>query len=137
VYHIERELITEELLKEQILFLKKNYIYEIDGIIVSNNDIYERKIGNPNHSFAYKMILNDQIREAVVKDVIWTPSKDGYLKPRIEIETLMIGNVKITYLNGFNGSYIKNNKINVGSKLSIIRSGEVIPHILYINSFSE
>jgi len=137
VDYIEKEIITEELLIEQLLFLKKNYIYEIDGLIITNNDIYERKIGNPNHSFAYKMILNDQIREAVVKDVIWTPSKDGYLKPRIEIDTLMIGNVKITYLNGFNGSYIKNNKINVGSKLSIIRSGEVIPHILEINSFSE
>ena len=137
VYHIEKELITEELLKEEILFLKKNYIYEIDGIIITNNDIYERKIGNPEHSFAYKMILDEQIKEAIVKDVIWEASKDGYLKPRIEIEPLMIGNVKISFLNGFNGAYIKNNKINTGSKLSIIRSGEVIPHILEINSFSQ
>ena len=137
VEYVEKEKITDDVLKEYLLFLKQNYIYEIDGIIITDNDIYERKNGNPEHSFAYKMNLNDQIREAIVKDVIWTPSKDGYLKPRIEIEPLMIGNVKITYLNGFNGAYIKNNKINVGSKLSIIRSGEVIPHILEINSFSE
>ena len=137
VHYIEKELITEELLKEQILFLKKNYIYEIDGIIITHNDIYERKTGNPEHSFAYKMILNEQIKEAIVKDVIWTASKDGYLKPRIEIEPLIIGNVKITFLNGFNGAYIKNNKINIGSKLNIIRSGEVIPHILEVISFSK
>jgi NAD-dependent DNA ligase len=137
VNYIEKEMITDELLKKQLLFLKKDYIYEIDGLIITHDDIYERKIGNPEHSIAYKIILNDQIREAIVKDVIWTPSKDGYLKPRIEIEPLMIGNVKITYLNGFNGAYIKNNKINIGSKLSIIRSGEVIPHILKINTFSE
>ena len=137
VNYVEKEMITDDLLKERLLFLKKNYIYEIDGLIITNNSIYERKIGNPEHSFAYKMIMDDQIREAIVKDVIWTPSKDGYLKPRIEIEHLTIGNVKISFLNGFNGAYIKNNKINVGSKLSIIRSGEVIPHILEIKSFSE
>ena len=137
VNYIEKEMITDDILKERLLFLKKNYIYEIDGLIITNNNIYERKIGNPEHSFAYKIILDDQIREAIVKDVIWTPSKDGYLKPRIEIEQLTIGNVKISFLNGFNGAYIKNNKINVGSKLSIIRSGEVIPHILEIKSFSE
>jgi len=137
VNYVEKEMITDDLLKERLLFLKNNYIYEIDGLIITNNDIYERKIGNPEYSFAYKMILDEQIREALVKDVIWTPSKDGYLKPRIEIEPLTIGNVKITFLNGFNGAYIKNNKINVGSKLSIIRSGEVIPHILEIKTFSE
>jgi NAD-dependent DNA ligase len=137
VHYIEKEMITDDFLKEQLLFLKKDYIYEIDGLIITNNEIYERKIGNPEHSIAYKMILNDQIREAIVKDVIWEASKDGYLKPRIEIEPIMIGNVKITYLNGFNGAYIKNNKINIGSRLSIIRSGEVIPHILEINTFSE
>jgi NAD-dependent DNA ligase len=137
VNYVEKEKITDELLKERLIFLKKNYIYEIDGLIIRNNNIYERKIGNPEHSFAYKMVLDDQIKEAIVKDVIWTPSKDGYLKPRIEIEQLTIGNVKISFLNGFNGAYIKNNKINVGSKLSIIRSGEVIPHILEVNSFSE
>jgi|694.fasta_scaffold40102_3 DNA ligase (NAD+) len=137
VNYIEKEMITDDLLKNHLLFLKKEYIYEIDGLIITNNEIYERKIGNPEHSIAYKIILNDQIREAIVKDVIWTPSKDGYLKPRIEIEPLIVGNVKITFLNGFNGAYIKNNKINIGSKLSIIRSGEVIPHILEIKSFSE
>jgi NAD-dependent DNA ligase len=137
VNYIEKEIITDDLLKNHLLFLKKEYIYEIDGLIITNNEIYERKIGNPEHSIAYKIILNDQIRDAIVKDVIWTPSKDGYLKPRIEIEPLIVGNVKITFLNGFNGAYIKNNKINIGSKLSIIRSGEVIPHILEIKSFSE
>jgi NAD-dependent DNA ligase len=137
VNYIEKEMITDDILKNHLLFLKKEYIYEIDGLIITNNEMYERKIGNPEHSIAYKIILNDQIREAIVKDVIWTPSKDGYLKPRIEIEPLIVGNVKITFLNGFNGAYIKNNKINIGSKLSIIRSGEVIPHILEIKSFSE
>jgi len=137
VDYIEKETMTEDFLKERILFLKKNYLYEIDGIIIMNNDIYERKIGNPDYAFAYKIILNDQIKEAVVKDVIWTASKDGYLKPRIEIEPLLVGNIMIHYLNGFNGSYIKNNKINVGSRLNIIRSGDVIPHILEVKSFSE
>ena len=40
----------------------------------------------PDHAFAFKMVLSDQKAEAKVLDVLWTPSKDGYLKPRVQIE---------------------------------------------------
>jgi NAD-dependent DNA ligase len=121
--------ITNELLSKYLIELRKKYIYEIDGIIVSNDLIYERKKGNPEHSFAFKMVLTDQIAEAKVVDVIWTPSKDGYLKPRVRIEPIQLGGVCIEYATGFNGSYIKENKIGVGALIEIIRSGDVIPHI--------
>jgi len=121
--------ITNELLSKYLIELRKKYIYEIDGIIVSNDLIYERKKGNPEHSFAFKMVLTDQIAEAKVVDVIWTPSKDGYLKPRVRIEPIHLGGVCIEYATGFNGSYIKENKIGVGALIEIIRSGDVIPHI--------
>jgi len=129
VFYKVKETISNELLSQYLVELRNKYSYEIDGIIVANDASYERKSGNPEHAFAFKMVLSEQIAEAKVVDVIWTPSKDGYLKPRVQIEPIQLGGVCIEYATGFNGSFIRDNKIGVGSLIEIIRSGDVIPHI--------
>jgi len=121
--------ISNEILSQLLVAARKTYLYEIDGIIVTDNKIYPRKSGNPEHAFAFKMVLSDQIAEAKVVDVIWTPSKDGYLKPRVQIEPINLGGVKIEYATGFNGAFINDNKVGIGSVIELIRSGDVIPHI--------
>lgn len=121
--------ISNEILSQLLVAARKTYTYEIDGIIVTDDKIYPREHGNPEHSFAFKMVLSDQIAEAKVVDVIWTPSKDGYLKPRVQIEPINLGGVKIEYATGFNGSFINDNKVGVGAVIELIRSGDVIPHI--------
>lgn len=121
--------LTNDLLSQTLINWRQNYSYEMDGVIVANNGIYERKLGNPDHAFAFKMVLSDQIAEAKVVDVIWSPSKDGYLKPRVQIEPILLGGVCIEYATGFNGAFIKDNKIGIGAVIELIRSGDVIPHI--------
>ena len=121
--------IDNTLLSNLLVDWRNNYQYEIDGIIVTNNAIYPRLSKNPEHAFAFKMVLTEQIAEAKVLDVIWTPSKDGYLKPRIRIEPIQLGGVKIEYATGFNAAFIVQNKIGIGATIQIIRSGDVIPYV--------
>ena len=127
-YKIESKL-SNELLSDTLINLRSNYRYEIDGIIVTDDKLHHRQSGNPEHAFAFKMVLSDQVAEAKVVDVIWTPSKDGYLKPRVRIEPIQLGGVQIEYATGFNGAFIENNKIGVGALIELIRSGDVIPYI--------
>ena len=124
--------ITNNLLSDLLVNWRESYEYEIDGIICIDDNIYPRVTGNPEHAFAFKMVLSDQIAEAKVLDVIWTPSKDGYLKPRVQIEPIVLGGVTIEYATGFNAKFIKDNKIGVGSLIKLIRSGDVIPHIVEV-----
>uniref|UniRef100_A0A6C0I8D9 DNA polymerase beta n=1 Tax=viral metagenome TaxID=1070528 RepID=A0A6C0I8D9_9ZZZZ len=128
LYKMETSL-TNELLSELLVDWRTNYIYEIDGVIVTNDAVYPRTSGNPDHAFAFKMVLSDQMAEAKVVDVIWTPSKDGLLKPRVQIEPIHLGGVQIEYATGFNGAFILNNKVGIGATIELIRSGDVIPHI--------
>jgi len=128
LYKIEKK-ITNELLSQTLVEWREKYMYEMDGIIVTDDKVYDRKAGNPEHSFAFKMVLSDQVVEAKVVDVIWTPSKDGYLKPRVQIEPINLGGVRIEYATGFNGAFIQDNKIGVGAVVELVRSGDVIPHI--------
>jgi NAD-dependent DNA ligase len=120
---------TNELLSWLLVLWRGDYEYEIDGVIVTNDKIYPRKVGNPDHSFAFKMVLSDQMAETKVVDVHWTASKDGYLKPRVQIEPVHLSGVKIEFATGFNGAFIRNNRIGVGALINIIRSGDVIPYI--------
>ena len=75
------------------------------------------------------MVLSDQSAEAKVLDVLWSASKDGFLKPRVKIEEVNIGGAKINYATGFNAKFIQDNKIGLGAVIKIIRSGDVIPKI--------
>ena len=121
--------ISNDTLSSILVEWRGNYEYEIDGIIVSDDNIYPRHSGNPDHAFAFKMVLSEQMAEAKVVDVIWSASKDGYLKPRVRIEPIKLGGVTIEYATGFNGKFIEENKIGIGALIQIIRSGDVIPHI--------
>ena len=129
VHNISRDKLTNEDLSQLLLDWRANYEYEIDGIIVADDHIYARTTSNPDHAFAFKMVISDQIAEAKVVDVIWTPSKSGYLKPRVRIEPIQLSGVTIEYATGFNGKFIEDNHIGVGAIVQIIRSGDVIPHI--------
>jgi DNA ligase (NAD+) len=125
----DTKLLTNTFLSNKLIDWRQKNIYDIDGLIVTHNEIYERTNKNPKHSFAFKMILNDSIFETIVKDVLWKPSKDGYLKPRVQIEPVFIDGVKIEYATGNNAAFIISNKIGVGALVEIIRSGDVIPKI--------
>ena len=127
--NVVSDQLTNELLSSLLVDWRKNYLYEVDGVIVVNDKIYPRKSGNPEHAFAFKMVLSDQVAESKVVDVLWSPSKDGYLKPRVQIEPIVLGGVRIEFATGFNGAFIKDNKIGIGAVVELIRSGDVIPYI--------
>jgi len=129
VQNTEESSLTNKRLSDILVDWRSNYSYEIDGVIVTNDAIYPRISGNPDHAFAFKMVLSDQMAEVKVVDVIWNASKDGYLKPRIQLEPVHLGGVTIEFATGFNASFIETNKIGVGAVVKLIRSGDVIPYI--------
>lgn len=129
VHNETHKTINNEMLSGILVDWRNNDEYEEDGIIVANNKVYPRVSGNPEHTFAFKMVLSDQIAEAHVVDVIWSPSKDGYLKPRVQIMPVKLGGVTIKYATGYNAKFIEDNKIGVAAIIQLIRSGDVIPKI--------
>lgn len=121
--------VNKENLSEYLQDWRNNYDYDIDGIIVTDNKKYPRNSGNPKHSFAFKMVLGDQIAESKVVDVIWSPSKDGYLKPKVQIQPVELGGAEIRFATLHNAEFVIKNKIGIGAVVQLIRSGDVIPKV--------
>ena len=132
VVNEERQDIDNSTLSEVLIDWRENYKYTIDGVIVTNDQIYSRTNKNPEYGFAFKMVLSDQVAEAKVVNVLWSPSKDGYLKPRIQIEPVVLGGAKIEYATAFNAAFVEDNKLGIGAVVTLVRSGDVIPHIMNV-----
>ena len=104
--------------------------YDIDGLVITHNDIYKIKSGeNPKYSFAFKSLQMQKEVEVIVNNIEWNISKDKYLKPIVKFNEINLNGVKIKQATGFNADYIVKNNIGIGSRIIIIRSGDVIPYI--------
>lgn len=110
---------------------KKKSIYEIDGLIIADNKPHKRNLsGNPEYAFAYKGLT--ETAETKVIEVLWKPSKDGVIVPRIHFKKVRLSQADLEYTTGFNAKYIWDNNIGPGAVITIVRSGDVIPYIMNV-----
>ena len=128
------ERITEAELSTALQVRRQNSIYDTDGIVIGLNlvpksESIATKAKNPKDCVAFKMPLADQSAETVVRAVIWTPSAQGYIIPRIQFDPVKIGATTIEFCTGHNARMILANKLGPGAKIIIRRSGDVIPKL--------
>lgn len=118
--------------------------FQIDGLVIDIEDSnLRRKLGreenlNPKYARAYKNPEWSSGAEVKVLGITWQVSKQGKLKPVINIEPTEVGGVIIENVTGYNASYVFDNNIAEGSFIEIIRSGDVIPkHIKTLSYISD
>jgi DNA ligase (NAD+) len=110
---------------------KKHSNYEIDGLIITNNNINIRNIdGNPKYSFAFKMDLDFAITKVI--NVEWNASKHGKLKPVVYIEPTLLCGTTNRKATGNNADFIVKNGIGPGAVIKMIKGGEIIPKIVEV-----
>ena len=117
--------------------------FTIDGLVLEVNDFeYRNRLGretngNPVYSRAVKLPQWQQGAESVVISITTEVSKQGLIKPVINIEPVEVGGVVISNVTGYNMAYVCENNICPGARISIIRSGDVIPKHIGTVSYSE
>ena len=123
--------LTDDQLANRLQERREKSEYDTDGIVVSENTFVEnpKTVKNPTHKVAFKMLLGDQCAETVVKVVEWNPSAQGFLIPRLQIEPVVVGTARIEFVTAHNARFVVENKLGVGAKIVIRRSGDVIPAV--------
>ena len=122
--------IKEEELESLLSKFKKKSLFEIDGIILENDEYTPTpKSGNPKHAKAFKSEnFNDSV-ETVIKNIDWKPTKNGSIKPVAEFDPISLGGTITTRAYLYNAANVVNLGIGIGSKVRVVRSGDVIPKI--------
>lgn len=109
--------------------------YELDGLIIEVNDGdlrarlgRETSTQNPAYARAYKGEF-EEVKQSVVTGITWTITKQGLVKPVIQIEPVKLDGATVTNITGKNARNIKVLGIGAGAIVKVMRSGMVIPEI--------
>lgn len=125
--------ITLDKLSQTLIDNKSDSDYMIDGLVIYDDKYHKVVSGeNPKYAFAFKSILTHQRAEVIVKEVSWNVSKDLYLSPVVHFDSVEVDGCNIQKATGKNAKFIVDNKIGIGAKIVIIRSGGVIPDIIEV-----
>lgn len=97
--------------------------YLIDGLVITGNMLN-------SETFAFKMLLEEQIRDSKIIDVEWNLSRYGVYNPVAIYETVFMEGYKMSRATAHSAKKaIKDWNLGVGTKIKVARSGDVIPII--------
>jgi len=131
--YIDENKLNIQNLKIIHMNFKKESIFDIDGIIIHKNTLYDRNIsGNPSYMFAFKMSTLNSIHTTVVKHIEWNVSKWNRIIPVVVFEPIQLIDCTLQRASQNNARYIVDKKLGPGSVISVIRSKEVIPYIVNV-----
>jgi DNA ligase (NAD+) len=127
------KFMNDENLGKVLIERREKSIYDTDGIVVCENVApplsKQTTLKNPTYKVAFKMLLTDQCAETTIQEIEWNPSAQGFLIPRIRIEPVVVGTARIEYVTGHNARFVVDNKLGIGARIVIRRSGDVIPAV--------
>jgi len=106
-----------------------------DGIVIKVNSVKHRKqlgFGSKFANFQICFKPQNSKAESVLKEVIWQVGRQGRLTPVGIIEPVVLAGATIERVTLNNLSWIRDMKLRIGSRILVVRSGEVIPQIVEV-----
>lgn len=117
-------------------YFKMNYKnewfpFQVDGMVIghklnSNND-FQIKNNYPLNMVAIK--FKAESVETEVLDIDWTIKKSGKLTPVLHVKPVNLDGSTVTKASGYSYFTLKSKKIGIGSKITIHKSGDIIPTV--------
>jgi DNA ligase (NAD+) len=136
--YIDTNILNIQNLKKIHTNFKNQSIYDIDGIIIHKNTLYDRNIsGNPSYMLAFKMSSLNSIYTTTVKHIEWNVSKWNRIIPVVVFEPIYLPDATLQRATQNNARYIVDKKLGPGSVITVIRSKEVIPYIVNVIKSTE
>lgn len=131
---ISLEKWTDETFRNAIKEYDK---YPIDGLVITTHKYKEEKDGTfiPMREVAYK--TGADTAEVEVTDITWNLTRTGLLYPRVWFTPVKLSGATVRKATAFNAKFIEENKLGIGSKILIQRSGEIIPDVVDVLTCKE
>lgn len=107
--------------------------YDIDGIVIKLNDLYEQKIMGftakyPKWATAYKFPAKEVLTK--LKDIIFTVGRTGQITPNAVLDPVLVQGSTIRRATLHNEDYVREKDLKIGDIVSIRKAGDVIPEVV-------
>lgn len=123
------------------LELNRNQLnYEIDGTVFKLNNYNDREtIGSRSRSPRWAIAGKFKAQQATstIKDISIQVGRTGALTPVAKISPVFVSGVTVSNITLHNQDEINRKDIRIGAKVLIERSGDVIPKIVKVISYSK
>lgn len=134
--HANAETILEEI-EEMAACIREASPYDTDGVVIEVVDPRLRDaLGSTNHHHRWQIAYKTQgeIAETTVIGVVWQTGRTGRITPVIEVEPVDLSGATIRRATAHNFKKARADGLGIGSRVTMIRSGEVIPYIVDVLS---
>ena len=113
---------------------KQDGKYRIDGMVVKIEEIWRSILGinehDPNWGIAIKFKPEDCITE--VTGFTFEMGKTGEFTPVALLKPVDLDGSTVSKASAYNANFIRSNNLNVGSLVSLVKSGDIIPQIINV-----
>ena len=132
---VEYRVVTAENLEEAVRWFSERIEeneYPSDGLVALYDDItYGRSLGQtakfPRDSMAFKW--QDEIRETVLKEIEWSPSRTGLINPVAIFEPVELEGTTVSRASVHNISIMRGLELGVGDTIEVYKANMIIPQI--------
>ena len=129
-YMVTRDTVEDEVAKFSSKISENDF--PSDGLVLTYDDIaYGRSLGRtakfPRDSFAFKW--QDEIRETVLREIEWSPSRTGLINPVAVFEPVELEGTSVSRASVHNISIMRSLDLGVGDKILVYKANMIIPQI--------
>ncbi len=114
--------------------------YPMDGMVAGVTDEKVREhMGSTAHHYRWQIAIKTKGETAVtrVEKLVWQVGRTGNITPVMEVMPIFLSGATIRRVTAHNAGKIRDEKIGIGAKIEVIRSGEVIPKLEKVISPSD
>lgn len=116
---------------EHFIDFRSKYEYQLDGVVISYPKNLREEMGegetNPKWSIAIKFVPD--AKDTTIESIDWQIGKTGELTPVANITPIHLAGTTVSRVTCFNYGFIEENRICVGTKVTVCKRGDIIPHI--------
>jgi DNA ligase (NAD+) len=137
-------VVTHSLFEDPTVFdVARTYLhqrstneYTIDGLVLQydiERPAPDGTLTNPSDIIAFKMRLEEQIRDTKVINIDWGISRYGRYTPVVEFENVYVDGARVHRATAHNAAHIRDWHMGPGTQIQVVRAGDVIPQVHNVN----
>jgi len=116
---------------KQFESMREDNEFLLDGMVIACPIDTREELGQNDHDPEWAVAIKFVPEQVVttVNGIEWNVGKRGQLTPVVLLDTVQLAGTNVRRASGYNAGYIFDNKIQNGTIVEIIKSGDIIPKI--------